>query len=118
MIETKKEKPRHLGRGLESLLGPIISMSAENNELLPERQMHPNFPPDKELGTSLREIEIDKIRVNPYQARTVFNEQELNELANSIKTNGVIQPIIVRPSGLGYEIIAGERRFRASQIAS
>ena len=118
MIETRKEKPRHLGRGLESLLGPITSMSADKNELLPEKQINPNFPSDKELGTSLREIEIDKIRVNPYQARTVFNEEELNDLANSIRSNGVIQPIIVRQSGLGYEIIAGERRFRASQIAS
>jgi ParB family chromosome partitioning protein len=66
----------------------------------------------------MQEIEINKIQVNPYQARTVFNETELNKLANSIKTNGVIQPIIVRQTELGYEIIAGERRFRASKIAS
>ncbi|MBN1973101.1 MAG: ParB/RepB/Spo0J family partition protein [Sedimentisphaerales bacterium] len=118
MIEAKKEKPRHLGRGLESLLGPITVISNDKNELITDRQIHPNLPSDKELGTSFREIDIDKIKVNPYQARTVFNEMELNDLANSIKTNGVIQPIIVRPVGQGYEIIAGERRFRASQIAS
>lgn len=118
MIEAKKEKPRHLGRGLESLLGPITSLSTGKQEMLSDNQIHPNFPPDKELGTSMREIDIDKIKVNPYQARTVFDEKELNDLANSIKTNGVIQPIIVRPKDLGYEIIAGERRFRASQIAA
>lgn len=118
MIEAKKEKPRHLGRGLESLLGPITVISNDKNELITDRQIHPNLTSDKELGTLFREIDIDKIKVNPYQARTVFNEMELNDLANSIKTNGVIQPIIVRPIGQGYEIIAGERRFRASQMAS
>ena len=118
MIEAKREKPRHLGRGLESLLGPITSLSTDKNESLPEGHLQPKLPSEKELGASLREIEVDKIRVNPYQARTVFNEEELNDLANSIKSNGVIQPIIVRPAGQGYELIAGERRFRASQIAS
>jgi ParB family chromosome partitioning protein len=118
MIEAKKEKPRHLGRGLESLLGPITSMATDKNDILPEKQINPNFPTDKELGTSLREIEIDKIKMNPYQARTVFSEEELNDLANSIRSNGVIQPIIVRPAGQWYELIAGERRLRASQIAS
>ncbi len=118
MIEAKKEKPRHLGRGLESLLGPITSMTTDKIETQSESPKQHNILPVKELSASLREIEIDKIKVNPYQARTVFNEEELNDLANSIKSNGVIQPIIVRPSGLGYEIIAGERRFRASQMAS
>ena len=118
MVEAKKEKPRHLGRGLESLLGPITPMVSDNNDPQTESQKRPISLPDKELSAFLREIEIDKIKANPYQARTVFNEQELNDLANSIKTNGIIQPIIVRPSGLGYEIIAGERRFRASQLAS
>jgi ParB family chromosome partitioning protein len=117
MIETKKEKPRHLGRGLESLLGPIISISPDKNDLIQQKEIYPNFPLDKELAASLKEIDINKIKVNPYQARTVFDEQDLNDLANSIKANGVIQPIIVRPAGQEYEIIAGERRLRASQIA-
>lgn len=77
----------------------------------------PNMPPDKELSESLRQLPLGSISPNPYQARTVWNEQDLAELAASIKANGVLQPILVRPSQGGYELIAGERRFRAAQIA-
>jgi len=118
MTERKKEKPRHLGRGLQSLLGPIISGSTEAEQVLSSPAALPNFPPDKELNESLREISIDAISPNPYQARTVWNEQELEELAASVRANGIIQPIIVRPSGAGYQLIAGERRFRAARLAS
>lgn len=63
-------------------------------------------------------INIKDIVANPYQPRVHFNEKELEELANSIKINGLIQPIIVRQSDIfGYELIAGERRLRASQLA-
>jgi ParB family chromosome partitioning protein len=85
---------------------------------LPDGPIPFNFPPDKELRNSLREISVADIRTNPYQARTVWDEQELADLAESIKANGVIQPIVVRPAGPGYELIAGERRFRASKLAS
>jgi ParB family chromosome partitioning protein len=77
-----------------------------------------NFPPDKELRDSLQKINIDSISPNPYQARTVWNEQELIELTESIKANGIIQPIIVRPIGTGFQLIAGERRLRAAELAS
>jgi len=117
MANKKKEKPRHLGRGLESLLGPITPESTEINQVLPDNVEASNFPPDKELHKSLREINIDSISTNPYQARTVWNEQELAELADSIKANGIIQPILVRPVGPGYQLIAGERRFRAAKLA-
>ncbi|MGR3742494.1 ParB/RepB/Spo0J family partition protein [Companilactobacillus sp. DQM5] len=63
------------------------------------------------------DLRIDKIRPNPYQPRKNFNEESLEDLSNSIKENGVFQPIIVRQSVNGYEIIAGERRFRASKLA-
>jgi ParB family chromosome partitioning protein len=66
----------------------------------------------------LREISIDSISPNPYQPRTVWNQQELQELADSIKANGIIQPILVRRAGTGFQLIAGERRFRAAQLAS
>ncbi len=115
--DAKKDKPRHLGRGLESLLGPITPFQINQNEILQTIPQQSNTLPDKELDVVMKEIEISKIKVNPYQARTVFDEKEINELANSIKINGVIQPIIVRQHEQGYEIIAGERRFRASQIA-
>ncbi len=73
--------------------------------------------PNKELHYSLREIKVDEIEANPYQVRFFWNEQELAELAQSIKANGVIQPIIVRPMGSGYQLIAGERRWRAAKMA-
>jgi len=62
------------------------------------------------------EIPLEQLRPNPYQPRKTFNEESINELAASIKEHGVIQPIIVRSVLKGYEIIAGERRFRASQV--
>ena len=62
-------------------------------------------------------VPIDKINPNPNQPRTHFNETLLNELADSIRENGVLQPLLVRKKGKGYEIIAGERRYQASKIA-
>ena len=118
MAEGKKEKPRHLGRGLQSLLSPIIPNSTESKPSPSGSQSEATFPPDKELGDSLRRISIGAITPNPYQARTVWNEEELAELTESIKANGIIQPIVVRPAGVGYELIAGERRFRAAQRAN
>ena len=117
MTDKKKERPRHLGRGLQSLLGPIITHHDESEPPTPGEVSASNFPPDKELHESMQEIRLDSISANPYQARTVWNEQELAELAASVKANGVIQPIIVRPAGVGYQLIAGERRFRASKLA-
>ncbi len=119
MAIRKKEKQKHLGRGLESLLGPITSVrEAYANRKSPDIVNDANIPLDKELRESLKEINIDSISPNPYQARTVWDQQELEDLAQSIKENGVIQPIIVRPAAGGYELIAGERRFRASKLAS
>jgi len=118
MTNKKKEKPKRLGRGLQSLLSPITLGAAEANQVSPEPAINPKFPPDKELRDSLKEISIEAISPNPYQARTVWDEQELADLAESIRANGVIQPIIVRPAESGYQLIAGERRFRAAQLAS
>jgi len=118
MANKKKEKPKHLGRGLASLLGPIISDSDYENQAIPITAIAAKLPPDKELHSSLREIRIDAIKPNPYQPRMIWNEQEQADLAESIRINGVIQPIIVRPADYGYELIAGERRFRAAEIAS
>ncbi len=118
MAESKKEKPRHLGRGLQSLLSPIIHPSTEAAPAPAVAAAGSKFPVDQELRDSLRRISVDAITPNPYQARTVWNEEDLGELTESIKANGIIQPIVVRPSGVGYELIAGERRFRAAQRAS
>jgi ParB family chromosome partitioning protein len=115
---NRKDKPKHLGRGLQSLLGPITSIVSEEKSTDVHGSDIHNYPIDKELRDSLREIDVNSITANPHQARVVWNEQELNELAESIRANGIIQPIIVRPMGKGYEIIAGERRFRAAKLAS
>jgi ParB family chromosome partitioning protein len=71
-----------------------------------------------EVRASVNEIEISKIVANPFQPRTTFDEEALNELAASIKEIGIIQPITLRKiDGNQYQIIAGERRFRAAKIA-
>ena len=118
MATKTREKPKHLGRGLQSLLGPITSAELEEEQTPATAALGAKFPPDKELRDSLREISIDAISPNPYQPRTVWDQQELADLAESIRSSGVIQPIIVRPAGPGYQLIAGERRFRAAQLAS
>ncbi len=118
MDNQTREKPRHLGRGLQSLLSPITLEPEEVDQLLSDETTDANFPQDKHLRESLREINIDDISPNPYQARTVWNEQELADLAESVKANGIIQPIVVRPIGPKFQLIAGERRFRASKLAS
>ena len=118
MADRKREKTRHLGRGLQSLISPIITDRSESDQVFPGSPSAPIFPPDKELRDSLQKISIDSISPNPYQARTVWNEQELTELTESIRANGIIQPIIVRPIGTGFQLIAGERRLRAAEMAS
>ncbi len=118
MNTKKREKPKHLGRGLQSLLGPITEQ-AQMAELSAAMAGGGggNFPSDKELHNSLREVPISSVLPNPYQPRTSWNEKDMTELADSIRANGVIQPIVVRPSGSGYELIAGERRIRAAKEA-
>ena len=103
-METKK---RALGRGLEQLF------NTENLDIN-------NFEKQIYEGASNEEIiniNLSDLRVNPYQPRKNFDEEALQELSNSIKEHGVFQPIIVKKSIKGYEIIAGERRFRASKMA-
>ncbi len=67
--------------------------------------------------SSIQELEISQIVANPYQPRTQFKPEALQELADSIKEHGVIQPLVVTKTPTGYEIVVGERRFRASQLA-
>jgi ParB family chromosome partitioning protein len=70
---------------------------------------------DPKTGASVHEIELSKISANPFQPRLEFVEEELAELASSISLNGLIQPIFLRKHGAGYQIVSGERRFRAFQ---
>jgi ParB family chromosome partitioning protein len=117
MSSGRGERPRHLGRGLESLLGPITQAVGLSNEGLSPGANVRKMPVDKELCDSLCELALADVSPNPYQARTVWNEEDLAELTASVKANGVIQPIIVRPFQGTYQLIAGERRLRAAQMA-
>lgn len=93
-------KRKVLGRGIEALI--------------PSGGSAPATPAPH---GALREIDIDLISSNPYQPRSDFDAEKLGELANSIKQNGVLQPIVLRPVGARFELIAGERRWRAAQQA-
>ena len=107
------EKPRRLGKGLGALLG-----EARREEPLMRREDAPADVPA--TGSSpLRNVALASIRPLPGNPRKVFDETALDELAASIATRGVIQPIIVRPhpNGEGYQLVAGERRWRAAQKA-
>jgi ParB family chromosome partitioning protein len=115
MNDLKKKKRRHLGRGLESLLGPITEIAAESQQLI-DGSTAAKFPPDKQLHESIRQVLIQSVKPNPYQPRTTWNDKELKELAESIRTNGVIQPILVRETEVGFEVIAGQRRLRAAKL--
>ncbi len=98
-----------LGRGLGALISDVNSIQQAAGK--------PASQPARPL-VSTSEIEISRIEPNPYQPRTEFNQEALEELAASIKLLGLIQPITVRPIENGrYQIISGERRYRASQIA-
>ena len=71
-------------------------------------------PADK--GTKIVYVRIDQLKPSPFQPREDFDSQHMEDLIQSIKEKGVIQPILVRQTGRGYEIIAGERRFRAASL--
>ncbi len=105
-METDNKR-RALGRGLEELF---------NNEPLMydkvEEKILNETPKD-----AIEKVKLTELHANPYQPRKVFDQEALNELADSIREHGVIQPIIVKKGIKGYEIIAGERRVKASLIA-
>lgn len=115
MINPKNKK--HLGRGLQSLLGPITSSDGRLTSDFDTMYQPDNSLAEKDLSSPFKNLSLDKIHPNPYQPRTCWPAEELEELAESIKETGVIQPIIVRPAGEDFELIAGERRLRASKIA-
>ena len=96
-------KKKRLGRGLGSLIGNIDDVAAAQQ-------------PDSS-SDGLTEIDIDRIQRGRYQPRQVFEPEALEELANSIRSQGVVQPIVVRPDGEHFELVAGERRWRAAQLA-
>ena len=99
--KLKKGLNEIFGEDIDSFLDDISNSSSKNK------------------GSSQSELKVKDIRPNPYQPRKEFDEQGLKELADSIRENGVFQPILVRKrkTGQGYELVAGERRLRASKLA-
>lgn len=96
-----------LGKGLSSIFGQDVSKvldDIQNGDMEVERQEQSKIP-------------VDEIRPNPYQPRKVFDDEALKELSSSIKQHGVFTPILVKKSIQGYDLIAGERRLRASKLA-
>ena len=104
-----QEKRKALGRGLEQLF------SDENINTFED--IENDIVDNARANNSIVELNLDELRPNPYQPRKKFDEEALNELAASIKEHGVFQPIIVKKTIKGYDIVAGERRFRASKKA-
>lgn len=110
---------------IEPLGGPIApTVSQQPAELNPVSVAsdvpQPEAPASERLSYSdakIEEIEVALISPNPFQPRKVFEQQALKELADSIKEHGVIQPLVVTKTPIGYELVVGERRFRASQLA-
>lgn len=93
----KKRKKMALGRGLDALI--------------------PDFSPFENDRVDYFQCDINLIHANRYQPRITFSQEELEELCNSIKEQGIIQPLLLRKDGSGYELVAGERRFRAAKMA-
>ena len=91
-----------LGKGLSALLGDVVRPVSEGSG---------------PAAGGVREIEISRIRPNPNQPRILFSDESMDELAQSIAERGVLQPILLRPTDDGFEIVAGERRWRAAQRA-
>lgn len=95
------EKPRRLGRGLEALIGG----NSPNRAEFASQPAHQN---------ELRRLALTRIRPNPFQPRREFSETDLAELRASLQASGMLQPVVVRPAGESFELISGERRFRAA----
>ncbi|KAA9131650.1 ParB/RepB/Spo0J family partition protein [Marinihelvus fidelis] len=104
-------KKAPLGRNLSSMLSKSTLAKADADRAADNGSTA--APGD----ASLRELPLDRITPGPYQPRSIFDEDKLDELADSIEKQGVIQPIVVREVGAGFELIAGERRWRAAQRA-
>ena len=102
-----EQKKKALGRGLEQLFSSeVLDFNAFEDKIM-----------ESVTETDIKEIPVGDIRPNPYQPRKTFDQESLDELATSIRNYGVFQPIIVKKSIKGYDLIAGERRLRASKLA-
>ncbi len=114
---TPAKPPRGLGRGLDALLGDIGLQSPASPSKTPHEGQADN-PLGVGQSRRLQTLPIEFLKPNPNQPRRHFNKADLEDLAESIKARGLLQPVLVRPLGPDlYEIVAGERRWRAAQLA-
>lgn len=121
MQGVKKNQRMALGRGLSALVSSVAPVAATPPAAPPTPTQLVNTTAENsgeavsnEQGAGVSYVEVSRITANPEQPRVDFPEQEITELTDSIKSLGVLQPILVRPFAGGYQIVAGERRFRAS----
>lgn len=122
-------KPRRLGRGLSSLIQPTEPVRVDTvqtnteqtgSSAAPADAATPAAPDGAAVGGSgglVRWVRIDRIEPSPFQPRHHFDDKALQQLAASITRSGLMQPIIVRPTSKGFELVAGERRWRAAELA-
>lgn len=114
-MANKKQKKPHLGKGLSALLSST-TLNTSGAGLPGQGEGAVGFPPDEQLKDAIQMIATADLTPNPYQPRTSWNEEDLRDLAQSIRTNGIIQPILARRVAEGFEVIAGERRLRAAEM--
>lgn len=121
------KKTRGLGRGLDALFGDVeVNLSVKEDDRAEEAAKQENGDPAKSAESSENEttrvengisyIDINDIKPNLSQPRKNFDEEKLRELASSIEEHGLIQPVVLRKTKVGYEIVAGERRWRAARL--
>lgn len=114
---TAQKKARGLGRGLDALFGDVEVTSSKSpaaeKKARPEKK---ETAAEETPESDLKYIDINDIKPNSSQPRKNFDEDKLEELAESIEQHGLIQPIVLRSAGQGYEIVAGERRWRAARM--
>lgn len=110
-------RERRLGRGLEALLGRSFDSGSSSDDSQ-QLGIYQESSAATTGGDGQQWLEIQSIEANPYQPRQHFDEAEIADLCDSIRTHGFLQPIVVRPCGERYQIIAGERRLRAAQLAN
>lgn len=119
-----KPAPR-LGRGLSALIGPRTTSTLKDGAVAPVASAPPSVPADRDQqmpaasvpAGSVQLVPIDQIQRNPYQPRTEFDAAALDELAASIRQSGILQPVLVREFEGRFQLVAGERRWRAAKLA-
>lgn len=116
-----KKKATGLGRGLDALFGDVEVAATRDpapsgKEMAKSSEAPPVQEEETDAGGGLRYVDINEIKPNAGQPRKNFDEDKLEELAESIDRHGLIQPIVLRAAGHGYEIVAGERRWRAARM--